>query len=87
MAPDEAERWIVDLIRNASLDAKIDSERGCVVMGQNGAAGKNDIHRKIVEKSKYLTHRTTSLATTMRAVMAEARRQREARDKALRDDD
>ena len=29
----EAERWIVDLIRNADLDAKIDSEEGCVVMG------------------------------------------------------
>ena len=26
MSPDEAERWIVNLIRNARLDAKIDSK-------------------------------------------------------------
>lgn len=26
MAPEEAERWIVNLIRNARLDAKIDSK-------------------------------------------------------------
>ena len=26
MAEDEAERWIVNLIRNAQLDAKIDSK-------------------------------------------------------------
>ena len=26
MAPEEAERWIVNLIRNAHLDAKIDSK-------------------------------------------------------------
>ena len=27
MSPDDAERWIVNLIRNARLDAKIDSEK------------------------------------------------------------
>ena len=26
MTPEEAERWIVNLIRNAKLDAKIDSK-------------------------------------------------------------
>jgi translation initiation factor 3 subunit E len=26
MSPEEAERWIVNLIRNAKLDAKIDSK-------------------------------------------------------------
>lgn len=26
MSPEEAERWIVNLIRNARLDAKIDSK-------------------------------------------------------------
>ena len=26
MTPDDAERWIVNLIRNARLDAKIDSK-------------------------------------------------------------
>ena len=28
----DAERWIVNLIKNARLDAKIDSKRGHVVM-------------------------------------------------------
>lgn len=27
MSPEEAERWIVNLIRNARLDAKIDSKQ------------------------------------------------------------
>ena len=31
--PTEAERWIVNLIRQAKLDAKIDSQAGNVVMG------------------------------------------------------
>jgi len=31
MAPEEAERWIVNLIRNAHLDAKIDSKLVCMV--------------------------------------------------------
>jgi len=30
MAPEEAERWIVNLIRNAHLDAKIDSKLVCL---------------------------------------------------------
>jgi len=91
MAPDEAERWIVDLIRNASLDAKIDSETNCVVMGKNGPSGsgggRGDIHRRIVDKSKYLTARTASLGANLKSVMAEAKRQKESREKALRDDD
>jgi len=33
MNPEEAECWIVNLIRNARLDAKIDSKLGHVVMG------------------------------------------------------
>ena len=33
MTVDEAERWIVNLIRNAKLDAKIDSKMGHVMMG------------------------------------------------------
>lgn len=30
MTPEEAERWIVNLIRNARLDAKIDSKLVCL---------------------------------------------------------
>ena len=32
---DEAERWIVNLIRTSKLDAKIDSELGTVIMEPN----------------------------------------------------
>ena len=31
MKPEDAERWIVNLIRNARLDAKIDSKLVCSV--------------------------------------------------------
>lgn len=32
MTPDEAERWIVNLIRNARLDAKIDSKLVSIIL-------------------------------------------------------
>ena len=32
---EEAERWIVNLIRSSKLDAKIDSETGTVIMEPN----------------------------------------------------
>ena len=35
MDTNDAERWIVNLIRNAKLDAKIDSQLGHVVMGES----------------------------------------------------
>jgi translation initiation factor 3 subunit E len=35
MNPNEEERWIVNLVKNAKLDAKIDSTSGTVVMGTN----------------------------------------------------
>ena len=34
MDSENAEKWIVNLIRNAKLDAKIDSQLGHVVMGK-----------------------------------------------------
>lgn len=33
MTPEEAERWIVNLIRNARLDAKIDSKLVSIIVG------------------------------------------------------
>ena len=35
MENDQAEKWIVDLIRNARLDAKIDSAQGHIIMGSH----------------------------------------------------
>jgi translation initiation factor 3 subunit E len=47
MPPDQAERWIVDLIRNADLDAKIDSEHNCVVM----RGTSQSIYEQVMERT------------------------------------
>jgi translation initiation factor 3 subunit E len=60
MTADEAERWIVNLIRNASLDAKIDSQHGTVVMGSKALSP----YQIVIEKTKNLFNRTQALAHT-----------------------
>jgi translation initiation factor 3 subunit E len=57
MGTEEAERWIVNLIRNASLDAKIDSQKGIVVMGSQALSP----YQTIIEKTKNLFNRTQGL--------------------------
>ena len=58
MGAEEAERWIVNSIRNASLDAKIDSQKGVVVMGSQVLSP----YQTIIERTKNLFNRTQSLA-------------------------
>merc|ERR1719334_2176756 len=58
MTPDEAERWIVNLIRNARLDAKIDSKLGHVVMGTKAISP----YHQVIEKTKNLAFRSQMLA-------------------------
>ncbi|KAG9409885.1 eukaryotic translation initiation factor 3 subunit E [Aphanomyces cochlioides] len=53
----DAERWIVDLIRNARLDAKIDSQKDVIVMD----ARYDSVYRQVINKTKDLAARTTSL--------------------------
>ncbi|KAL0602505.1 Eukaryotic translation initiation factor 3 subunit E [Plecturocebus cupreus] len=48
MTPKEAERWIVNLIRNARLDAKIDSKLGHVVVGSSAVSP----YQQVIEKAK-----------------------------------
>uniref|UniRef100_A0A8C4QC23 Eukaryotic translation initiation factor 3 subunit E n=1 Tax=Eptatretus burgeri TaxID=7764 RepID=A0A8C4QC23_EPTBU len=57
MSPEEAERWIVNLIRNARLDAKIDSKLGHVVMGNNAVSP----YQQVIEKTKNLSFRSQML--------------------------
>lgn len=57
MASDEAERWIVNLIRNARLDAKIDSKLGHVVMGTQNISP----YQQTIEKTKNLVFRSQGL--------------------------
>lgn len=57
MNEQEAERWIVDLIRNARLDAKIDSKHGHVVMGTQAVFP----YQQLIEKTKAISIRTQVL--------------------------
>lgn len=58
MTPKDAERWIVNLIRQAKLDAKIDSQQGHVVMGTQAVSP----YQQLIEKTKTLSFRTQMLA-------------------------
>lgn len=59
MKPDEAEVWIVNLIRNARLDAKIDSKLGHVVMGTQPLSP----YQQLVEKIDSLSVRSEALTS------------------------
>jgi len=54
MDTNDAERWIVNLIRNAKLDAKIDSQLGHVVMGTETTTP----YEQLIEKTKALGFRS-----------------------------
>merc|ERR1712076_108598 len=57
MGTEEAERWIVNLIRNAKLDAKIDSQQGHVVMGTQTTSP----YEQLIERTKALSFRSQML--------------------------
>ncbi|GIY31435.1 eukaryotic translation initiation factor 3 subunit E [Caerostris darwini] len=61
MTPEVAEKWIVNLIRNARLDAKIDSQLGHVVMGTKKLAP----YQQLIEKTKALSLRTQMLTNSV----------------------
>merc|ERR1719336_1817136 len=57
MKAEESERWIVNLIRNARLDAKIDSKQGHVIMGTMAKSP----YQQVIEKTKSLAYRSQML--------------------------
>lgn len=61
MTNEEAEKWIVDLIRNARLDAKIDSKLGHVVFGAQTISP----YQQIIEKTKNLSVRANAIALSI----------------------
>jgi translation initiation factor 3 subunit E len=61
MDQEAAERWIVNLIRNARLDAKIDSKANTVIMG----AQYPSVYQKVIEKTKGLSFRSYVLANNL----------------------
>merc|ERR1719357_450629 len=70
MSEEEAERWIVNLIRNASLDAKIDSKQGTVVMGVE----TNSPYQQVIEKTKSLAFRCQMLTMNIEKKQAHSKR-------------
>jgi len=61
MSSEDAERWIVDLIRQAKLDAKIDSQLGHVIMGTQAVSP----YQQLIDKTNNLSFRTQMLATNI----------------------
>jgi len=83
MNQDEAERWIVDLIRNADLDAKIDSQEGCVVMGGN----IQNVYEQVMERTRDLNVRSATLVQNLNNLMTEARKEKSKKVRAAREEE
>ena len=66
--PDEAERWIVNLIRNARLNAKINSEEKYVVMQSKYPS----VYQRMMERTKNLQYTTYVLADNLREFYTES---------------
>ncbi|GAQ82532.1 translation initiation factor 3 subunit E [Klebsormidium nitens] len=66
LSPEDAERWIVNLIRQSRLEAKIDSKAGTVIMTNPHPS----VYEQIIEKTKSLTARSFQLATNVTAAAA-----------------
>jgi translation initiation factor 3 subunit E len=58
---EEAERWIVNLIRSSKLDAKIDSELGTVIIEPN----QPNIYEQLIDHTKGLSGRTYKLVNQL----------------------
>lgn len=61
MESEDAERWIVNLIRGAYLDAKIDSSTNTVIMGSHFPT----VYQQVIDKTKDLTIRSYQLAANI----------------------
>jgi translation initiation factor 3 subunit E len=61
MTPADAELWIVKLIQNAKLDARIDSEKSRVVMSK----APPSVYQQVIEKTKNLSFRSTMLLSNL----------------------
>jgi translation initiation factor 3 subunit E len=57
MEAQEAELWIVKLIQNAKLDARIDSEKSRVIMTK----APPNVYQQVIDKTKDLSFRSTML--------------------------
>ena len=58
MEPIAAEKWIVKMVSDAQVNAKIDSESGHVILGVQ----PTDVYQQVIEKTKGLSFRSYVLA-------------------------
>lgn len=58
---EEAERWIVNLIKTSKLDAKIDSKTGTITMEPNFP----NVYEQLIDQTKALSGRTYKLASQL----------------------
>jgi len=72
MQKHEAEVWIVNLIRNARLPAKIDYKLGHVVMGQQA----NEPYQTLVDKTQALALRTQLQVSNVQHKLAQSNPER-----------
>lgn len=78
MDQEEAERWIVDLIRNALLDAKIDTEGGCVAMGTESQS----VYEQVMERTRDLNVRSAAMVQNLRTVVSDAKKEKARKARA-----
>ncbi|KAH9419569.1 eukaryotic translation initiation factor 3 subunit e [Dermatophagoides pteronyssinus] len=64
MSSDEAERWIVKLIRDAHFDARIDSKHGHVIMGTQAVSQ----YHQLIEKTQQMRYRTEMLTVNVEKI-------------------
>lgn len=83
MPQEEAERWIVDLIRKADISAKIDSAQGCVVIG----GSSQSVYQQVMERTRDLNVRSATLVQNLNNVLADARKEKAKRERAAREED
>ncbi|CRH00384.1 eukaryotic translation initiation factor 3, subunit 6, putative [Plasmodium relictum] len=57
LSRDDAEKWIVNLIRNAKLDAKIDSEKNCIEISTTPP----NLYQQVIDKTQNLIMRSNFL--------------------------
>ena len=83
MDQEQAERWIVDLIRNASLDAKIDAAEACVVMGGSQVS----VYEQVMDRTRDLNVRSATLQQNLHSLLQENRKEKERKEAAAREDE
>lgn len=71
MDPESAERWIVNLIRNVRLDAKIDAVKGHVVM----AAQSQSVYQRVIDKTKPVAFQSQLISQSVEKRLESQRQQ------------